>query len=48
MQKIAPSLPPTRRRKFLIKNLLMMKLTAILIVLGCLHAGAKGFSQKLH
>ena len=47
MQKIAPSLPPTRRRKFLIKNLLMMKLTAILIVLGCLHAGAKGFSQKI-
>lgn len=47
MQKIAPSFPPTRRRKFLIKNLLMMKLTAILIIVGCLHAGAKGFSQKI-
>lgn len=47
MQKIALCLIPPRRKEALIKNLLMMKLTAVLLLVGCLHAGAKGFSQKI-
>ncbi len=47
MEKIALCLTPPRRRVALIQNLLMMKLTAVLLIVGCLHAGAKGFSQKI-
>ena len=47
MQKIALCLPPPYRSRRLFKNLLIMKLTAMLFILGCLHAGAKGFSQKI-
>lgn len=47
MQKIALCLPPPYQGRRLFKNLLIMKLTAFLFILGCLHAGAKGFSQKI-
>ncbi len=47
MQKIALCLPPPYRCRRLFKNLMIMKLTAMLFILGCLHAGAKGFSQKI-
>ena len=47
MQKIALCLPPPYRGRRLFKKLLIMKLTAFLFILGCLHAGAKGFSQKI-
>lgn len=47
MQKIALCLPPPYRGRRLFKKLLIMKLTAILFIIGCLHAGAKGFSQTI-
>ena len=33
--------------RYLIKIILIMKITAILLTVGCLHAGANGFSQKI-
>src|SRR6266542_1898240 len=35
------------KRRTLTKTLLIMKFTAILITIACLHAGAKGYSQKV-
>src|ERR1700716_3886317 len=35
------------RRKSLIKPFLVMKLSAILMIIGCLHAGARGLSQNI-
>lgn len=47
MQNSALCLTLLSQKTDLIKNLLMMKLTAVLLVVGCLHAGARGFSQKI-
>jgi len=40
-------LPAGKRRLPLTKTLLIMKLTAILLFLACLHAGARGYSQQI-
>jgi len=37
----------SQSRKCMIKIILIMKMTAFLLIVGCLHVGAKGFSQKI-
>jgi len=47
MQKIPCGAFSSPRRKSLIKMILIMKLFALFLTVGCLQASAKGFSQKI-